>query len=120
MATMQRDRYQALTEQRTRMRLWMEGITPMWVMASQREPVAGVEVSGGSLWVIVTDPGGVEEGQGSQSVREESRMRTHVRKVPNLANEVNEPGLGLCERGSQPGIAARERGMRRQAPAVAA
>ena len=93
----------------------------MWGKTSQREPVAGVQVSGGGLWVIVTDRGGVEEGQGSQSVREEGRMRTpHFWKVPNLASEASESGLGLCERGSQPGVAGRERGMWRQAPAVAA
>ena len=93
----------------------------MWGKTSQREPVAGVQVSGGGLWVNVTDRGGVEEDQGSQSVREAGRMRTpHVWNVPNLVNEMNEPSLGLCERGSQPGVAGRERGRRRQAPAVAA
>jgi hypothetical protein len=65
MATKQRDRYRASAGWWMRRRLCMEGITPMWGKASQREPVTGAKASGGGLCVIVTDHRLVEEGQAS-------------------------------------------------------
>jgi len=53
MATTQRDRYRAPAGRRMRRGLWMEGITPMWGKATQRELVAGVQVSGEGLCVLV-------------------------------------------------------------------